>query len=181
MFGHDWQPAQARIVDTHIKSTSGDGLAMTREFVADVQPVDGPVFRATIQEPDLATDFWPPDPGDVVKVLVDPKSQKVKFDKSDPKISYKAHKRAEQERFEAEAQALAAGEVVAPAVGTDAEAGPRAAGDIDFTEVLRSAVQARQQALDPAERLAKLQELKDKGLLSDAEFAQARQQIIESI
>ncbi len=70
MSGHDWQPAQATIVDVHIKSASGD--TATREFLADVQPVDGAPFRATIQEPNLAIDFWAPERGDVVKVLIDP-------------------------------------------------------------------------------------------------------------
>ncbi|MGO9903997.1 MAG: SHOCT domain-containing protein [Solirubrobacteraceae bacterium] len=179
MFGHDWQPAQAKIVDKRLKSASGGGVGGTYEFVADVQPADGPVFRATIQEPDIATDFWAPERGDVIKVLIDPKSHKVKFDKSDPKISYKAHRRAAQERFDAEARATP------PSVGVDAPTGVAAAAaadeSIDISELLRSAVQARQGARDPAERLAKLQALKDQGVLSDAEYTAARQQIIESI
>lgn len=179
MFRHDWQPAQAKIVDKRLKSASGDGSGGTYEFVGDVQTADGPVFRATIQEPDIATDFWAPERGDVIKVLVDPKSHKVKFDKSDPKISYKAYTRAEKERFDAEAQATP------PGAGVDAPTGGAAAAaageSIDISEMLRSAMQAHQGARDPAERLAKLQALKDQGVLSDAEYTAARQQIIESI
>jgi hypothetical protein len=100
MFGHDWEPAQATIVATHIKNTSGDGTTVTREYAADVVPASGVPFRALIQEPAIATNFWPPSIGDVLRVHADVKRQKAKFDKSDPKISYKAWKKGEATRFE---------------------------------------------------------------------------------
>ncbi len=104
MFGHDWQPGLATIVDSRIKSASGDGKAMRREYVADITGADWATFRATIQEPTIATDFWTPSVGAQVQVLVDRKSQKVKFDKSDPQLSYKARERAEKQRFDDAAQ-----------------------------------------------------------------------------
>src|ERR1700712_1674677 len=99
MFGKNWESAQATIVDTHIKSTSGDGMTVNREFAADVLRESGESFRALIQSPTIATNFWDPSIGDVAGVLVDPKSKKVKFDKSDPKLSYKAQQQARDSAF----------------------------------------------------------------------------------
>src|SRR3954463_2774116 len=144
MFGHDWEPAQATIVATHIKSTSGDGTTDTREFAADVVPASGIPFRALIQEPTIATDFWPPSVGDVLKVHADVKRQKAKFDKSDPKISYKAWKKGDATRFE---ETLAA----PPPAPT-----------------------ARPQVDDTAQRLAELERLKQTGLMTDAEYSAKR-------
>jgi hypothetical protein len=102
VFGHDWQPATAKIVAVHVKSTSGDGLVSIREFAADVTPASGaPTFRALIQEPRIATDFWAPSEGDVVHVQADVRRTKARFDKDDPRISAKAQERAADAQFEA--------------------------------------------------------------------------------
>jgi hypothetical protein len=99
VFGHRWEPAQATIVATHVKKTTGDGMVTIREFAADVVPSTGVPFRALIQEPRIATDFWAPSVGDVVRVLADVKRQRAKFDKADPAISAKAREDAAAEQF----------------------------------------------------------------------------------
>jgi hypothetical protein len=86
MFGGRWDPGEATVIASHVARTSSDG-GIDRDFVADVRTTAGDVFRAKIETPTIATDFWDPKPGDVVKVLVHPKSRKVKFDKADPSIS----------------------------------------------------------------------------------------------
>jgi hypothetical protein len=114
MFGKkDLEAGEAVIVENHIKHHGGgQGQNNLREWVADVRPLHGQAFRAVIQTPNLALDFREPVVGDVVRVLIDPKSGKVKFDKSDPRISLKAARAQEQARFE-EAAAQAASPSVA--------------------------------------------------------------------
>jgi hypothetical protein len=102
VFGHDWEPGTAKIVAVHIKSTTGDGLVSIREFAADVTPTSGaPTFRALIQEPRIATDFWAPGEGDIVRVQVDVRRTKARFDKDDPKLSAKAQEQSADAQFEA--------------------------------------------------------------------------------
>lgn len=168
MFGRDWEPAQARIVATHVKNTSGDGSVLVHEYAADVTPASGVVFRALIQEPTIATDFWPPQVGAVVKVLVDGAGgggSKVKFDKSDPQISYKAHRHRSGDSFDA----VLAQPPDAPATAPVAWSMPSLV------------VPAAPAAPDPAARLRRLESLKEQGLITDAEYAQKRQAIIDGV
>ena len=153
MFGKkDLEAGEAVIVENHIKHHGGgQGQGNLREWVADVRSAHGQTFRAVIQTPNLALDFREPVVGDVVRVLIDPKSGKVKFDKSDPRISLKAARAQEQARF-AEAAAGQPGSVAAS---------PAPDG--------------------VAERLSALQLLKDTGVLTDEEYDQQRQRIIGSI
>lgn len=101
MFGKNWQSAEATILQVHIKKTSGDGLVSIREFAAEVRPGSGDVFRAKIDEPRWTMDFFPPSVRDVVKVEFDAKSGTVRFDMSDPTLSFKAHEKAEKDAFAA--------------------------------------------------------------------------------
>lgn len=105
MFGFgkkSWESAQATIVLVHIKKVSSDGQTPTREWAADVRRADGTVLRAKIGEPRWVTDFWPPDVGAVVKVLVDPSSGAVRFDvKNDPQLSLKGQERLKADAFRA--------------------------------------------------------------------------------
>ncbi|HEY4347496.1 MAG TPA: hypothetical protein VGM80_07890 [Gaiellaceae bacterium] len=106
MFGHDWEKAKATIIQTRIKPHRGsDPFYGVQEYIADVTTPDGETFRTGIDDPNLMLDFWQPLVGDVVSVEVDPKSRKVKFDKSDPQLSIKARKQASDDGFE---QTLAA-------------------------------------------------------------------------
>jgi len=101
MFGKSWEPAEATIVLVNIKHVSGSGSTVTQEWAADVRKADGTVVRAKIDEPRLAINFWAPVVGDVVKVEVDAKSGKVRFDMDDPKLSARAHHRAKEDAFAA--------------------------------------------------------------------------------
>ncbi|MGV8883729.1 MAG: hypothetical protein ACOH19_16395 [Rhodoglobus sp.] len=102
MFGRaNWEPARAVIVLVHIKRVSSDGLTLTREWAADVTRSDGSVVRAQIDEPRWVTDFWPPDAGDRVLVLVNSRNGKVRFDMTDPQLSLKGRDKAERDAFRA--------------------------------------------------------------------------------
>jgi hypothetical protein len=99
VFGHDWDEAEATVVARDAKFY-GSGATSTYTYVADVRLPTGETFRATVHEPTIATDFWPPSVGDVVSVLVDG-DRKVKFDKHDGRLSIKAHHAAQKLAFEA--------------------------------------------------------------------------------
>ena len=101
MFGKSWEPAEATIVLVNTKYVSGSGMTSIQEWAADVRKADGTVVRAKIDEPRIATNFWAPVVGDVVKVEVDAKSGKVRFDMDDPKVNAKARKRAKEDAFAA--------------------------------------------------------------------------------
>ncbi len=102
MFGRNWEPAQATIVAVHAKSTTGDGMVTIHEFAADIVPDSGaPPFRALMQEPRIATNFWAPTTGDIVRAEADVKRQTARFDKSDPKIDARERGRAADAAFNA--------------------------------------------------------------------------------
>lgn len=103
MFEQDWVKAEATIVARDSNFT-GDGSVAVHTFVADVRLPDEEVLRATVKEPTIATDFWPPSIGDVVSVLVRSKDHKVKFDKDDDRISAKAFRARQKQAFEAAQQ-----------------------------------------------------------------------------
>jgi hypothetical protein len=107
VFGNDWDKAEATIVAREMKS-SGDGATTSYTYVADVRLESGETFRATIHEPTIATDFWAPSIRDVVSVLVKGKDRKVKFDKDDDRLSYKAYQVRKKQAF-ADAQNQPAG------------------------------------------------------------------------
>ena len=54
MFGRGWEPAEATILASRVKSTTGDGMVSIREFVAEIRPTAAPPFRTTLQEPRIA-------------------------------------------------------------------------------------------------------------------------------
>ncbi len=201
MFGHDWEKGEATIIARNKVSSSSDGLTSDYDFVADVSPTKGPVFRTTIHTPTIATNFWSPDVGDKAFVLIDGKHRKVKFDKDDPRIDYKARKSARNSRFEQTANAQP---------GSGAQPDPMRAqrvlpagmfsGDPAQTNAAVEALRAAAlQAMasgnvvsfaspglvggtaDPTTRLAMLDGLKQKGLMNDDEYAAARQRIIDAI
>jgi hypothetical protein len=101
IFGTKWEPGTATIVAVHVKSTSGDGMVTIKEFAVDVTPESGEPFRALVQEPRIATNFWAPGVGNVVRVEIDPKGLQVRFDKSDPQINAKGRVAGVKSEFEA--------------------------------------------------------------------------------
>ncbi|MCW2747307.1 MAG: hypothetical protein JWP10_449 [Nocardioidaceae bacterium] len=102
MFGKNWQPGTGKVLDSRVKkvSVTEHGNAITREFVVEVKPSEGAVFRAEVPEGRYA-DFWHPKIGQSVKVEIDPKSGKVRFDKSDLGLSFKEHQRKAAGAFDA--------------------------------------------------------------------------------
>jgi hypothetical protein len=200
VFGHDWQPAQAVIVIRHVKKTSSDGSIISYEYVADVTPADGATFRATVQEPGIASNFWPPSAGDQVSVLIDDKREKVKFDKDDPRLDAKATMSAQKDVFDS---------VRSSAPGS-AIFGQGSLSPDSLRSAIQSAVDAAATGQHvpvvmmgqvgvtggpggrggtvgsggpdgAADRLARLDALHQQGVLTDAEYATARARIIAEL
>ncbi|MBK9740004.1 MAG: SHOCT domain-containing protein [Actinobacteria bacterium] len=198
MFGRDWDRAEATIVARDAKF-SGDGSVATYTYVADVRLTSGETFRATIHEPTVATDFWPPSVRDVVSVLVTSKDRKVKFDKDDDRLSVKAFEAAKRKAFEdARNQPAgtptpgrsALGEIPDSVASTLAQLGivsgsqaQVVAGDsAEGQAVLAAFAGLGAPAAQPPEvRLVKLKSLHESGLLSDDEYAAQRQRILDAI
>lgn len=198
MFGNDWDQAEATIVAREAKFT-GDGSVTTYTYVADVRLSSGETFRATINEPTIATDFWAPSIRDVVSVLVKTKDRKVKFDKDDERLSVKAYRAAKNKAFEdAKAQpvgtqptgwspsadipdAVAAklaqlgivgGTSMHVVTGDSAEGQAALAA---FTQIGAPVVPT------PEARLEKLQAMHERGLLTVDEYAEQRHRILDEI
>ena len=202
MFGHGWDKADANIVARDAKFT-GDGTVATYTFVADVRLSSGETFRATVNEPTIATDFWPPNIGDAVSVLVRSKDHKVKFDKDDKRLSAKAFDVAKNQAFE-DAQRQPPGTPPAAWVPNALQAGtPAGMPDVvakklaelginlgDSAQVFiadstqrsgaLSALGAEAPTADPSPeaRLLQLKALHERGLLTADEYAEQRSRIL---
>jgi hypothetical protein len=184
MFGRDWERAEAVIVMRHVKKTSGDGSVVIYEYVADVSPSNGAPFRATLQEPGISTNFWPPSMGDRVGVLMNEDRDKVKFDKDDPRVDAKARMAEQKQMFEAASAQAPGTDAFVPTMGTTTVIG---ASD-DMRATIQAALAAAAQRItngsaapDVASRLAQLDALHGAGALTDAEHATARARIIAEI
>jgi len=190
MLGRHWESAEATIVAKQVR-TAKPGYEPEYDYVVEVRPADGAPLRATIHEGFRGPKggFADPAVGDAVGVLYDAKSQKVRFDNSDPRLNRDALEQPAADAFAAAASA---------APGTTAPGlpgGATAVGDAASTPLIEAllsgqgtdalgglrAMSTTAQPADPGDRLAKLKELRDKGLLSDAEYEAQRQKIIDAI
>lgn len=198
MFGHDWERAEATIVARNAKFT-GDGNVAAYTFVADIRLPSGEMFRATVHEPSIAIDFWAPSVRDVVSVLVRPKDRKVKFDKDDERISVKAVHAAQKKAFQ-DAQRQPAGTASdgwSSSVGLPdavmsqlAELGITGGAPVQVFTSGSAEAQAAMAAFThlsapvaqtPEVRLAHLQALHERGLLTAEEYAEQRRRILNEI
>ncbi len=91
MFGSEWEPATAKIVARKFKE--GGERSGVWEYVADITPASGPVFRARLTQPSFMSHVVRLNEGAVVNVLADVRKQRAKFDRADPVINGKAARR----------------------------------------------------------------------------------------
>jgi Short C-terminal domain len=185
MFGRGWEQAKATVVaaqqmgDKPVYTKHGGGTMRRRyEYVLDVHPAGGgPAFRTTVLSPlnvdslrDLAI-------GEVVPVLCHAKDEKAKFDTSDPSMSQAAVNDARRARFEAVADAAPGSGGRGPDLSREALLRQR--------EKLRAAQRAQEEVPasgsdDRLDRLEKLADLHDRGVLSEAEFEAEKTKILGS-
>ena len=188
MVGRHWESAEGKIVATQVAVVTAAGYVNRLEYAVDIQPATGPVIRVTLREPKfIKGGFSQPTVGDVVGVLFDSKSSEAKFDTSDPRLKISVREDAKRAAFEAAASASpgtsppAAFDQVQVLSGSDAAPivnallASESLSGVDGLQILR------QGAGGPAERLEKLDGLKAKGLVSDAEYAAQRQKIIDAV
>jgi hypothetical protein len=90
MFGRDWVPATAQIVAKKFKQ--GGERSGVWEYVADVTPDGGSMFRTTLKQPHLMDHVVWLHEGEIVRALADVKGQRAKFDRSDPRVSGKGRR-----------------------------------------------------------------------------------------
>ena len=190
LLGHRWEAAEATVVARQVR-TQRAGFEPNYDYVVDVRPASGPPLRATIHEgfAGPAGGFAPPAVGAVIGVLYEAKSQKVKFDNADPRLSRAGSEQSAADAFAAAASAqpgnpAAAGLSAGPQVVSGAEAsailGAVFSGqEADVLAAIKGAQSA--EAGDPTDRFARLQALKDNGVLTEAEYEAQRQRIISEI
>ena len=100
-FGGTWLKSEGVVVAVKEKFRTGTAMTALYEYVVEVHPANGePAFRSKVKTPYIATDFLAPSKGDTVGVEFEEKSRKVRFDKSDPRLSGKARRRAEKADFD---------------------------------------------------------------------------------
>ncbi len=103
MFGRNWQASTGVVLESRVKSASVSehaGSTVNREFVVAVAMPGGSTQNVVVQQGNYA-DFWAPKNGQNVKVEVEVKSGKVRFDKSDEGLSFAAHERRQKDGFDA--------------------------------------------------------------------------------
>jgi hypothetical protein len=165
MLGHHWERAEATVVAKNPRPMTG-GYAQTYDYVLDVQPASGPPIRATIHEGFRAPDggFADPAVGDTVGVLYDAKHEKVKFDNDDPRLSL-GHGKEDAAAAFAAAAAAPPGTPPPPAAG---------AGSVVHT------VNVIGGSGNTDDRLAKLEKLRQSGVLDEASYESARRAVEDS-
>jgi len=100
-FGRKWIKTEGTVLATRVVSAGPNNTAVVLEFVVEVHPEGGPAFKAKVGQPYISTNFWKPDVGEAVGVEYDDKSKRVRFDKSDPRLSARARLAAAKARFDA--------------------------------------------------------------------------------
>lgn len=176
MFEH-WQQAKATVVAVKdLTNWTGDPnsdwtQSTPHEYVVDVRPDSEPPFRATFRDPYLRGHRDHPTEGQVIDVLYHSKSHDVKLIAEQWKHSddeLQEQQQAEDARFEAASKA-APGES-AP----EAASGP---GVVHFTGGDRVR-RIDDTSSDDADQLAKLADLHDRGVLSEAEFEAEKAKVL---
>jgi hypothetical protein len=185
MLGHHWEKAEATVVGRFVRETAVSRTPRY-DFLVDVRPFGGSPQRMTIE--DGPADFDDPSDGDVVGVLYDRKNQRAKWDSSDPWLRDSAAARraggdAEMAGFGGSVQSFG-GSVQSFSGAAASEVLDTLFGPGGAETIAAMKAGARDQAApaaDPAERLARLQALRDGGILTEAEYEAQRQKIISAI
>ena len=163
MLGHNWEPAEGTCIDYRWKGEH-------EVWLMEVRPQNDPAFRVEVGHPGMGSDFKGPYAGQACRMEVDVKKQKAKFDTTDPTLSHKAHRAAEQARYAAEltaapgsapaGQNLVLGGLLGGLMAKMTEAG---AGSASYQVVSGADAAPMLNAIlsgDPQERLAAIRALK---------------------
>lgn len=160
----------------------------------------GEQFRATVHEPTIATDFWAPNIDDVVSVLVKTENRKVKFDKDDDRLSLKSFEESNRQALQ-EAQDQPPGTLsadptltggipdavakklaqlgIAPGTPLQVFTGGSAEGQAAMAAAFTHA--DTPSALTSEARLAQLEGMYARGLITADEHTKQRQRILDEL
>lgn len=84
MFGRGWERAEATIVEAEFVPVHKGDRHKHNVYVVEVRPAGQAPFRAKLAQPETGQ-FAFPERGHVIGVRCQPKSQKAKWDHSDPR------------------------------------------------------------------------------------------------
>lgn len=84
MFGRGWERAEATIVEAELVPVHKGDRHKHNVYVVEVRPAGQSPFRAKLAQPETGQ-FAFPERGQVIGVRYQPKSQKAKWDHSDPR------------------------------------------------------------------------------------------------
>jgi hypothetical protein len=99
MLGRKWQRGDGVIAARNSGRRIAGGYSNLAEYAVDVRTRDGRTFRARIREPIMSSDLRSLSVGDVVGVKVAGDTEKVRFDMSDPRLSFKECQRRRDNAF----------------------------------------------------------------------------------
>jgi hypothetical protein len=201
----NWVKAQGRVVALDRQTgvnEYGAAEAWVDSYVVDVQPTEGEPFRAEVEPGGFnhgllhveSSKFRHPQEGEVVSVEYDPASRKVRFDMSDPALVKQTYRERNATSHTIYEQSLGAPVGTQSVGGTAADVlaslGVGGGGDLK-AQLLRMAAQnpgsvidlrsshgSADSSSDPVDRLAKLADLKERGVLTEAEFEAEKQRIL---
>ena len=129
MLGRGWEQGEAQIVARRVVVKGTDEFHLAYEYIADVHP-DGPAapFRATFKERFYGGECHEPEPGERARVRFRAKNGEVELDRAPLRDAEKADQEAQDERFEAIADAAPGSPVPATPAAGRAGASPAAPG-----------------------------------------------------
>jgi hypothetical protein len=141
MFGRGWERAEATIVAAEFVPVHKGDRYSHNVYVVEVRPAGRASFRAKLAQPETGPHFAFPKQGQVIGVRCQPKSQKVKWDHSDPRSFNTGQVDDQQAKLDAalHAPTSSQSDSLARSPGLTTPSGSRSNGDAD-----ESIEQARQ-------------------------------------
>lgn len=101
MFGRGWERAEATIVEAEFVPVHKGDQYSHNVYVVEVRPAGQASFRAKLAQPETGPHCAFPKRGHVIGVRCRPKSQKVKWDHSDPRSFKTEHVDDKQAKLDA--------------------------------------------------------------------------------
>lgn len=148
------ESADARVLEVDVPKYQSPGAFLTHKYVVEVQPSGAPPFQAEVK--DAFNVFWAPKRGDLLKVKFNTRSHKVAFDlEGDPRYDSTLQKQ--------------------PGQWTPGEAPPPSIFGTSSTGGMPDA------AASTVERLQKLGQLRDAGVITPEDFEAQKRRILESL
>jgi hypothetical protein len=178
MFGRDWEPVVGTVVDKQYRGSrrygSGPESSPSYKYVVEVSFPDGETLRQELDD-FIGTRALSVQPGARVALLCHGKHRSLKWDDSDALlkvargIGVTTAERRESGYLDDEQWAAAVRTLHAPADSPIS---------VSTTGAAPAVTDPKAAAPDIADQLAKLAQLRQQGMLTDAEFETAKQQLL---